>query len=106
MARGGRHKIAHLRCGGYFLGSGPRHQYIPRRALLQEKFCRLHNRCGVKAAAHRAIIQRIGERDQKHALMVRHVGANDGDVLSFRQAGARVIERLVEAIVSERAFVR
>ena len=53
--------------------------------------------------AHRAVQQRVGDGDDGHALMVRHVGAHDRDVCALRQPARRVVERLVEAVAAARA---
>ena len=45
--------------------------------FLQQELGRLDDRLGVKAGAHRAVVERVGDRDQGHALMVRHIGADD-----------------------------
>ena len=52
----------------------------------------------MKAGAHRAVVKRVGERDDRHALMVRHVGAHDGHRLALRETGRRVVERLIPAV--------
>ncbi len=39
----------------------PRHGDIARHAFLQQKLRRLHDRFGMKARAHCAVVQRIGD---------------------------------------------
>ena len=51
-----------------------------------------------KYAAHRRVEQHVGERHERHALVVRHVGANERDRTRFGNALAREVERFVEAV--------
>ena len=48
-----------------------------RNALLQQERGRLELRIGFKTLLHRAVEQHVRERQQAHALMMRHVGADD-----------------------------
>ena len=45
-------------------------------------------------------MERVGDGDQSHRLVMRHVGAHDGERSAFRQARRRVIQRLVPAILA------
>ena len=42
----------------------------------------------------------VGDRDQGHPLVVRHVGADDRDGLALRETRRGVVERLVEAVAA------
>ena len=71
-----------------------------RDPFLQQQLGRLHPRIGVKAVLHRRAVDRVVERDQAHALVVRHVGGQRhaaGVVL--RQPIDGVVDRLVEAVL-------
>ncbi len=83
----------------------PRHHDVARHALLQQKLRRLHDGFGVEALAHLAVLQRIGDGDQAHRLVMRHVAAHDGDLGAFRKARRRVVHRLVPAIGAAPALV-
>ena len=80
-----------------------RHGDIARHALLQQKLGRLNDRFGMEARAHRAVMQRVGDGDENHRLVMRHIGAHDGDLGAFRKARARVVERLIPAVGAARA---
>ena len=69
----------------------------PRNALLQEQHRRLEARVGLKSLLHRAIEQQMGERQQDHALVMRHERADHRARLAARQARGGVVDRLVEA---------
>ena len=47
-------------------------------ALLQQQLGGLHARIGVEAPHHRVAEQDVGERDERHALVVGHEGPHDG----------------------------
>ena len=79
---------------------------VARRALLQEQLGGLHHRLAVEALAHAAVEQHVGERDERHALVVRHVGADHRDARALGEARARVVERLVEAVRAPAARAR
>ena len=51
---------------------------VARHALLQQQFGRLHARVGVEAHHHRIAEERVRQRDQRHALVVREIGPDDG----------------------------
>jgi hypothetical protein len=52
----------------------------------------------VETGSHRAVVKRVGQGHQQHALMVRHVRAHDGDVLVRRQTSLGEVERFVKAV--------
>ncbi len=101
-----RHELVHARRGLPSLAPGTRGIHLARRAFVQEEFGRLDDRLGVKTGAHRAVVEHVGERDQGHALVVRHVRADDGHLLAFGKPGRRVVQRLVPAVAAGRAFTR
>ena len=106
VALGVGHQACVLRRCARLFRRRPRHGDIARHALLQQKFRRLHDRFGMKPRAHPAVLQRVGDADDGHRLMMRHVGADDGDLRAFGQAGARIVERLVPAIGAACADLR
>ena len=54
-----RRKLAHLGRGGDFLGARTRDQHVARSALLQKKLGGTHDRFGVEACLHHAIIEDV-----------------------------------------------
>ena len=51
---------------------------VARHPLLQQQLRGLHARIGVEALHHRVAEQHVGERDERHALVVGHEGPHDG----------------------------
>ena len=88
---GGADAGAHLGTVGGVGVEGHRLRY----ALLQQQQRGLERRVGLEAALHRLVEQQIGQRQQAHALVVRHVRAHDRAGLAARQARRRVVDRLV-----------
>ena len=68
--------------------------------LLQEQHCGLEGRVRLKALLHRPVQQHICQREQAHALVMGHEGPDHGADLPARQAGRRVVDRLVETEVA------
>jgi hypothetical protein len=56
-----------------------------------------------KAVAHAAIEQRVGNRHDAHALVVRHVGLHEHARLAFGHAARREVHGLEEAVAAARA---
>ena len=81
-----------------------RHQV--RDPLLEQQLGRLDPRIGVEAALHRRGVERVVEREQAHALVMRHVGrrATTPPRGVRRQPLRRVVDRLVEAVAPGEAF--
>ena len=50
---------------------------VARHALLQQQLGRLHARVGVEALDHAIAEQRVGQRDERHALVMGQVGRHD-----------------------------
>ena len=73
---------------------------MARQALLQEQLGRADHRVGVEAIAHLAADQRVAQRDERHALVVREVRLDDRARLARRYASGRVVERLVVAVAA------
>ncbi len=48
-------------------------------ALLQHELRRLDGGVGMEASADQAREDRVGDRDDRHALVMRHEGTDDGD---------------------------
>ena len=74
------------------------------RALLEKQLGCPHHRLVGEACTHLAAGEHVGERDEQHSLVVRHVGAHDGGALAVGDAGGRVIEGLVEAVAAASAI--
>ena len=68
------------------------------RSFLQQELSGLDDRLGVKAGAHRTVVERVGDRDQGHPLMMRHIGANDRHFLTLRETRRRVVQGLIATI--------
>ncbi len=88
-------KVANRGACTHFLGTRMGDGDIARRALLQQELARLDHRLGVEASAHHPVEQGVGESHDRHALVVRHVGAHDRLLPAFGQAGRREVDRLV-----------
>jgi hypothetical protein len=58
----------------------------------------------VKTVLHHVAVQEIVESNQRHALVVRHVGLDDGPRGVGRQPALGVVDRLVEAHRSPGSF--
>ena len=71
---------------------------VAGNALLQQKFGASDHRLGVKPVAQAPILQSIGDRRDRHALMVRHEAADEGAGFPGGQARRREVHRLVESI--------
>ncbi len=100
--------LGHLQLGdargrAHFLGARMRHGDIARRAFLQQQLRGLHVDVGMEAVAHAAVEQRVGDGDDAHALVVRHVGADQYARSVFRQAARREVHGLEEAVAAARA---
>ena len=91
----GQHRLA--ACRPRFL-----ERQTARNPLVQQQLRRPHERVGVEPSLPDPIVQCIRQRDERHADMMRHVVANDGVALSGRWT--RVVERIIEAILAERAL--
>ncbi len=79
------------------LGARARDGDAARCAFLEQQLRRLDHRHGVEAGAHRTLVERVGDRDHGHALVVGHEGANDGDRLALGKSRGRVVEGFVPA---------
>ena len=101
MAGVRRHQLAHVSGGGGgAVHPRPGDGDVARRPLLQQQLARPHHRLGVKARAHGAAVQRVRDRDDRHALVVRHVHAHHLARLAGRQPLRRVVHRLVEPVLA------
>ncbi len=63
-----------------------------------------HATVGVEAALHRDVVEQVVERQQAHALVVRHVGEQHHARLALGQPFRRVVDRLVEPVAAGAAF--
>ena len=66
--------------------------------LVQQQFDALERGSACKRCDHRIVLQIVGQGQQDHALMVRHVGATIAVVLAQRAGGTGEVHRLVEAV--------
>jgi len=71
--------------------------------LLQQQFSRVDDRFIVEPITHSPVEDDVGDRDDRHALVVRHVTAHDLVLLAFGDPPSGEVERLVEAVASPRA---
>ena len=99
----GQTRVSERRSRFHFLRPRMDHRDIARRALLQEQFGRLNAWLGMKSRAHLTVEQDIRDRHDGHALMMRHVRPNDGDLGAVRDTRARVVERFMKAVSATRA---
>ena len=78
---------------------------VRRRGLghpfLQQQRGRAEQRVRFEALLHRAVENRVGQREQAHAGVVGHERAHDGAGFSARQARRRVIDGFVEAVTAD-----
>ena len=79
-ASAGRLDIAGAGGRLHFRRPWPRRSDVARHALLQQQFAGLDDRLGMETPAHHALKQSVGDGDDRHALVMRHEGAHDGDV--------------------------
>ncbi len=71
---------------------------IARHTFVQQQLNALDHRFGVKPIAQAAILQRVGDGGDRHALMMRHETAHDGVVAFLGNAGGGEIDRFVKAV--------
>jgi len=90
----------------HFFGTRVGDGDIARHAFLQQQFTGLDHRLAMEACAHLAVLQGIGDGDDGHALMVRHVIAHDDERLAIRQACRSEVQRFEEAVAPERTHLR
>ena len=101
-----RRQIAGLHGGCDLFRPRPGDRHVARRALLEQQLGRLHERHRMEAGRHAAVlahVEDIGEREEGHPLVMRHVGAHHREVLPLRQAHRRVVDRLIEAEAAGRS---
>ena len=86
-------------------GAGPRRR--PGHLFLEQQLGSLDARVGVEARRHRSSAghrgERVGQRDDGHALVVRHEGAHDFEARAVGQPFGREVDALVEAEAAARA---
>ena len=71
---------------------------------MQQRQRGLEQRVGGEAPLERVVEQQVGQRQQRHALVVRHVRPDDRLRLAARHARGRVVDGLVQPEVTERAL--
>ena len=75
-------------------------------ALLEQEIGGLNPRVGMETLLHRRSVQDVVEREQAHALMVGHPGAQHDAALEIgRQSLGRVVDGFVEAEPADHPFV-
>ena len=73
-------------------------------ALLEQELARRDDRLRMEPPARSPAEQHVGERDDAHALVMRHVGADDRNLVADRHAGRRVVEGLEIAEAAAATF--
>jgi hypothetical protein len=58
---------------------GSRQRDRPRRAFLEQQLRGTNDRVGMEPSLGRPVVDDVAQRHQRHALVVCHVGANDGE---------------------------
>ena len=91
-------RVAGARAGLDLRRPRPRRRDLARNPLLQQQFCRLNDRLGMEALTHRAVEDRVGDPGDRHALMMRHEGADESEALAFRNPRRGEIYGLIESI--------
>ena len=92
--------------GQHLFGAEAGERYALRNAFLQQQLGGLNQRVGVKAPLHHVVVQYVVERDEAHALMVRHERMYDDVRLVFRQPLGCVINRFIKTVTRQRARLR
>ena len=92
-----RYQIANVGGHVHFLGSRASDSDIARSSLLQKQLGCMDDRLGMEAGAHCAAMESIIDRNQRHPLVVSHVGPDDRNRLALRKACRRVIQCLIES---------
>ena len=77
--------------------TGHRHD-VARRFFLQHQLGRAHHRIVVEAVAVDAVEDRVGDREDRHAVVVRHHVADDRMVDAVAQPRAGEVDRVVKAV--------
>ena len=104
QCRGARHDLAPQAGAGLAAVGTARpgrrleqHRHLARHALLQQRRHGLQARLGHRPAARCSPEQHVGQRQDRHALVVRHEGVDGGERGLRGDALGRVVERLDEA---------
>ena len=71
---------------------------VARHAFLQQQFSPLDHGFAVKTVTQAAILQRVGNGRNCHALMMRHKAAHDGVVVVFLQPCGGKIDRFIKPV--------
>ena len=98
-----RDEVAHVGRALHLLGTRPRDQHVARHPLLEQQLGRLDDRLGVEAPDHRAAVEDVADRHQRHPLVVRHVAPDDRHGRALGQSPRGVVERLAEPVRPRRA---
>src|SRR5579872_2687321 len=57
----------------------------------------------MEAVSHQAVQKSIGDRGDRHTLVVGHESAHNGYAISVRDSGSREVQRLVETVTAASA---
>ena len=74
--------------------------------FLQEQFVGLNHGFGAETRAKEIVAQHIRDRDQDHALVMRHESAHDDEVLALGHATRREVQRFIPAEAAAGAELR
>ena len=72
-----RDLVQHLKMGLRVLGRRTRHRHRHGRALLEQQLRGLNDRLGTEPPPHRRLEQDVGQGDNRHPLVMGHVGLDD-----------------------------
>src|SRR5271156_5046095 len=75
-------------------------------ALLKQQLAGPDNRFAVESRAHMIVIQDVGDRNNRHALVMSHEVVDDREVVAVWQSRAGEIERFVKAVPPARPQFR
>ena len=99
------HVLGRGRAGGAGVRAGDRGGNVARDAFLEQQFGRADRGFGVEPRAHAPVLQHVGDGDDGHALVMRHVAAHQRHSLPGGAAQGREIQRLVKAEGPHRAQI-
>ena len=106
FAPAGRIHVAGARCRLDLRRPGLGRSDFARNPLLQQQFRRPNDRLDMESLSHCAVKDRVGDRDDRHALMMRHEGLDESEGLAFWNPHRGEIDGLVKSIAAPRAHRR
>ena len=102
-ALGGVGQRFRLRHRGHAFTQRSEGRHFVRHAFLQQQFGGLDHRLVVEPLAHRTAVHGVRDGNHGHALVMRHIGLDDGDLAAARQARLGVVQRLIPAVTTAAA---